>query len=119
MQPNLYEIDFLKSLLLSLTSESLALYLLLQINFFKKFKVFKIQNILFVGILATVTTLPYLWFVIPAFVHNTVSYHIIGELSVLFLESLIYYLFFRTDYKRILIISLICNACSYLLGLIS
>ncbi len=119
MQPNLYEIDFLNSLLLSLVSESLTLYLLLQTKYFKEFNKVKTQNILLVGILATVTTLPYLWFVVPAFVHNIVSYHIIGEFSVVFIESLIYFLFLKMDYKRLLIISFLCNAVSYLTGLLS
>jgi len=113
-----YEINFLYSLLLTVVTESILLYLLLFIPYFNKIREKGIPRVIFAGVLATILTLPYLWFVLPIILHNKTAYHLWGELSVVFVESLIYYFILNTDFKKLLILSLLCNAGSYLLGLL-
>jgi multisubunit Na+/H+ antiporter MnhB subunit len=110
-----YEILFLKALFYTILIETVILFLLVKTIFRKA----KLNNtvILFAGILASSTTLPYLWFVLPRFISNKFAYIAVGELSVVFIESLIYYFIFRIKYSYSLFISIICNLCSFLAGL--
>jgi hypothetical protein len=117
MPNNFYEIDFLRSLFLSLCLEGLVLFSLIELPFFAEIGIKRVKIVGF-GIFATCATLPYLWFVLPAFIHNRLAYHIIGEISVVLLESVIYYILVDSNYKKLLLISLICNTTSYAIGLL-
>lgn len=111
-----YEINFLKALLLTISIETAVLFLL--------FKVFyttlKRSNwmLLLTGILATLATLPYLWFILPLFLHTKLGYVIVCEGSAIVVESVIILGLLRTGYWKALLISLVCNSSSYLVGLL-
>jgi hypothetical protein len=117
MNPAQYELKFLFSLFLTIVSECTLLIVLIRFRFFKELKKHSLGSILLIFGLASAATLPYLWFVLPAFLHNKVMFHIIGELSVVLAESLIYFVVFKIDYKRMLLLSFLCNLFSYLIGL--
>lgn len=111
-----YEILFLKSLLLTIIIETIALFVI-----FKFFTTkFKINNytLLFTGILATFATLPYLWFIFPVIFKTNVWYHFSSETFAVLTESLIIMGLLRINYKESIIISFICNMSSYIIGLI-
>ena len=69
------------------------------------------------GILASVLTLPYLWFVLPLFT-NTIHYIYIGELLVFLIEGLVYYEFLEIKLTKALILSFTANLISFIVGTI-
>jgi len=110
-----YENLFLKALVLTISIETIILFVLVK-TFFRKSNLSNIL-IIFSGILASFSTLPYLWFVLPHFIHNKISFIIAGEIMVVIIESLIYFFLLRLKYSYSLLISFICNLFSFLLGL--
>ena len=111
-----YEVFFLKSLVLTVIIELFVLFLLIKI-FYKKYGIAN-NVILFAGILASVATLPYLWFILPYFIINRLLYILISEIFAVLAESLIYYYIFRFKYSVSLFLSFACNMVSFLTGLI-
>ncbi|MCX6751663.1 MAG: hypothetical protein NT161_02770 [Candidatus Nomurabacteria bacterium] len=112
----LYEQKFLLALFLTLISEVPIVFVL--VRYFYKYKDIKIPTIVFVGILASVLTLPYLWFVLPAFVFNQTLYVMLGETLVVLIEAIIYYKLLKLKLLDSLVISLIANIVSIILGLL-
>lgn len=111
-----YEIDFLKSLALTIFVETIVLLLLTKVVF--KEPKNKTWIIIFAGITVSLATLPYLWFIFPLFLKSKLLYKIVSEVSAIFIESLIYFGFLRIDYRKALIISIICNSISFISGMI-
>lgn len=111
-----YELQFLEALTITIIIETVVLLILCKV-FFETPRVNN-YSILLTGILASFATLPYLWFVLPAFIKTTLWYHVIGELSVTLAESFIIMGMLRMNYRKSLIISVTCNAVSYLSGLL-
>lgn len=111
----LYETRFLLALLFSLIIEVPFLFILIKYIFL--IKNLKNLDILSVGIIATTLTIPYLWFVIPAFV-NAAYYVYIGEGIVIITEAVIYLLLLKIGSIKSLIISIILNMLSYGIGLL-
>lgn len=110
-----YEIGFLKALLLTIIVETAVLFLLFKLYF----KTLKISNwiLLLTGILATLATLPYLWFIFPLFIHVKLWYIVVSELSAIVIESVIILGLLKINYPKALLVSFVCNATSYLIGL--
>ena len=117
MQDFQYEINFLYALIFTVISEVLIALLLVRISYYKQLKHFKVNEIIGIVALASIITLPYLWFVLPAFINNKFLYHIVGELGVVFIETLLYFYMFKIGFKRSLSLSFLCNLFSYLLGI--
>jgi hypothetical protein len=111
-----YEIDFLKALALTITIETVVLFVLIKV-FYTKFQI-KNWVILISGITASFATLPYLWFILPIFIKSKIYYSLVAELTAVILESFILLGFLRVNYKNALLISIICNSISYITGLI-
>src|SRR5690242_4457960 len=111
-----YEINFLKALLLTITIETAVLFLL----FHTIFKTGKPVNwlLLLTGVTATLATLPYLWFILPIFIHSKLWYNIVCESLAIAVESVIILGLLRIKYPKALLVSLICNMASYLTGLL-
>lgn len=111
-----YEIGFLKALLLTITIETAVLFLLFKVVF----KPLTTSNwlLLLTGILATFATLPYLWFILPLFIHAKLWYIIVCEGLAISLESVIIFGLLKINYPKALLVSVICNTTSYLVGLL-
>lgn len=112
----MYEQKFLLSLLLTLIAEVPVVFVL--VRYLYKYKDIKIPTIISVSILASVLTLPYLWFVLPTFVSNRTLYVILGETLVVLVETIIYYKVLRLKLLDSFIVSLIANIASVILGLL-
>lgn len=108
-------VNFLKALFITILVELIVLFIL----FRTKYKALNIKTylLLAVGILASLSTLPYVWFVLPIFIKTNLIYIITSELSVIIIESLLIFGILRIDYKKALIVSIICNVTSFLIGL--
>ena len=111
-----YEFNFLKALLLTISIETAVLFFLFKVFY----KTLKQSNwiLLLTGILATFATLPYLWFILPLFIHAKLWYIIVSEVSAIVIESVIILGLLKINYSKAMLISLICNSSSYLVGLL-
>ncbi|MDP4240394.1 MAG: hypothetical protein Q8904_13085 [Bacteroidota bacterium] len=111
-----YEIDFLKSLLFTVSIETVVLFLLFKLPH----KSLNINNklLLLTGFLTTFSTLPYLWFILPMVIKSKLAYTIISEVAAVLVESVIIKELLRISYKRALGVSFICNMTSFLIGLL-
>ncbi len=111
----LYEYKFLLALGITLIIEVPIVWILFKKIFkFKKVKTFKL---ILIALLASISTLPYLWFILPIFIKDGSLFFIIGEVLVVFIEALIYKTIILKTSKAFLI-SLIANIASFSLGLI-
>jgi len=111
----MYEISFIIALILTLVVEITVLFIIIK----KIFKIRKIQNskLLFIGFIASFATLPYLWFVFPAFL-DRLQFIILGEVFVFLIELLIYNQFLKLNIKQSAIVSFLCNMASIIVGLL-
>ncbi len=110
----LYEIIFLLSLGLTLLIEGIiAIFFLHVINRKEKFKIWKI---IFVELIGSSLTLPYLWFIFPIFFRERFWFLLIGETFVVITEMMIYYQLLSIGFKESISISIIKNSFSFLLS---
>ncbi|HET6559789.1 MAG TPA: hypothetical protein VFG54_20855 [Prolixibacteraceae bacterium] len=72
--------------------------------------------LLLTGVIATMATLPYLWFIFPMFIHSKLWYNVVCESFAVVVESVIILGLLRIRYPKALLISLICNMASYGIG---
>jgi hypothetical protein len=112
------EYKFLIALIFTIIIETVVLFLVIRGLLRIDAKKIPGRLLLFSGFLASFSTLPYLWFILPSFIASYFYLVIVGELSVTIMESAIYYFLLRTTVKNALIISSLCNLASFLLGLI-
>lgn len=68
--------------------------------------------------LASILTLPYIWFILPAFAPKGTVFIICSELFAFFLEAAWYILALKINIKQAAILSAAANAFSFLIGLI-
>lgn len=112
----IYEQQFLFSLLLTLIIEIPAACLVIK-YLYKKTEI-KISKIIFVGFAANALTLPYFWFITPAFIPDRNTYIVTGELLVIIVEAIIYNQLLKLKLPEALAVSLVANGSSMLLGLL-
>lgn len=80
---------------------------------FKKNK-YKTSQLIFVGILASFSTIPYVWFVFPNIQHwSRQTALLVSEPFAFFIEALWYRFVLKTDWKTSFAISFVCNFISY------
>lgn len=111
-----YLIQFWKSLLLTITLETIALFFLCKL-FYKKDNL-KTWKIILTWILASSITLPILRFVLPHIFHNYTVYAIFGEIFVTFVEVFIIKYLLDINRQKATIASVVCNLFSVIIGLL-
>ena len=115
---NFYEIEFLKALLFTVSIETIVLLILVKvIPFFKKYNISNLK-IIFTGILSSFATLPYVWFIFPAFIFDQNLYIMTSESFAVITETLIFRHLLKLKFKNSLLLSLACNMISFAAGLI-
>lgn len=108
-----YETKFLISLVLTIFIEVIVLLLFIKGAYKLKEKGYR--EIIIAGILASMLTLPYIWFVLPVYI----KYHVLtGELSAIIAEAGIYWKLLRLKFSRALLVSAAANIISLVSGLI-
>jgi len=112
-----FEQLFLCALIFTVAVETSALFLCARLLFKMKRKDTPDALLLFCGIALSFATLPYVWFVFPAFTSGT-AYVVCAELFAFAAEAVGYKYILRVDWKRAAALSFICNAASFLLGLL-
>ncbi len=76
----------------------------------------KTGRVLAIGVLCSSATLPYLWFILPAWTHNPNVLMAIGEPAVTSVEAGIMMLALPAKPARALALSFACNLISFLAG---
>jgi hypothetical protein len=112
----LYETFFLLALVTSLVIEVPILIGLVRVVF--QNEDLTLTRIFSAGVLCTVVTLPYLWFVLPPYV-DAAYFPFVGEAVVVAVEALILNRLLGLAPKTAIICSVIMNAASYGFGLIA
>ena len=75
------------------------------------------RKFLIPAVLASTLTLPYLWFVLPAYTHDGGIYIVVGELLVTLIEALIYKSLLSLSYQQVFLLSFIANLASFSFGI--
>jgi len=104
---------FLPALLLTIALETGVLFIALKL--LEKDRYYPATRILFSGFFASFATLPYVWFVIPIWLHSK-HYLTVGEAGAVVVETLFYRQFLKLDWTKAFLISVLCNLVSYFLG---
>jgi hypothetical protein len=113
----LYEALFLRGLLFT-ESVEIIIFLALYYFWLKKKDAQSLLYGLFVCILATALTLPYVWFIFPVFIKDHLVYVISAEAFAYVTESLIYLVLLKSRFFQAIIISTLCNTGSFILGIL-
>lgn len=66
-------------------------------------------------VIANLLSLPYLWFVLPLFMSRQILIPV-GEVFVLLIEALVYHRALKLSVRHALVVSLVANIASFLLG---
>ena len=112
-----YESLFLFSLLFTVAVETAALFLCARVLFRMTRKEASDALLLFCGVALSFATLPYVWFIFPMFASG-IAYVAGAEIFAFAAEAIGYKFILHVGYKRALALSFICNAASFLLGLL-
>jgi len=112
-----YEQLFIYALIFTAAVETAALFLCARVLFKMKQKQAPDALLLFCGIALSCATLPYVWFVFPM-LSSGVAYIALAEAFAFAAEAIGYKFILRVDWKRAAALSFICNAASFLLGLL-
>ncbi|MBA4336874.1 hypothetical protein C0416_03850 [bacterium] len=118
-----YELAFLKALSLTIGLECFMAVLLKKF-FGGRLKLSSVSYIRLIGFVAVASalTLPYAWFILPAF-FSGLTYILIAEVSVTLVEAVFYGFALKLPYKipiwSAITLSVAANAFSYLVGLAS
>ncbi len=112
-----YETRFLHALLLTVAVEGAVIVAMLR--FFPGVNKWKIplRRAVGAGVVPSVATLPYLWFVLPAFLTGYYLRTVIGEAGIILVETIILRLLLNLPLRDCAILSLLANIASILAGL--
>jgi hypothetical protein len=112
----MYEIKFLQALVFTVTIETALLFVIIGC-FLKEIGLQKnLWRILITGIVCSGFTLPYIWFILPAFVSEKTVFAIIAETWAVIAETVIIMWALRMNALKSFLISFVCNASSFILG---
>ena len=75
-----------------------------------------LRKVLFAGFIASIATLPYLWFLVPEFTDEH-TYLPLGEALVIVVEAIVFRFVLDLPYRTCLWLSAACNLCSLAVGL--
>jgi hypothetical protein len=109
-----YELQFLSSLLLTVCIEFFVVFALVKYYFKRSYS---LKAFLFAGLLPSVATLPYAWFIFPMlFPHNHLAYVYFTEITVSIIEVFIIAHLLKLPIKQGFIISFAANMSSFFIG---
>ena len=112
-----YEYSFLLSLFLTVIVETSVLFIVARCFLIRDTSHLSNGLLLFAGIFASFSTLPYLWFILPVFIKPYYLYAAVGEFLVVLIECVFYYFVLRIGSRKALFLSFVCNLASFLTGL--
>ena len=113
-----YETQFLYALLLTVGVEGLVVVPALRIIPGLRSVRFSLLRVIGAGVLPSAATLPYFWFVLPAFIQNYLPRVVIGEISIFLIEAILLRLIITIPLKYCMLLSLLANGASIGAGLV-
>lgn len=116
---NAYEIQFLKALTVTVAVEAVVVLGLLYTGFFKKAGIsVSWPNRLAAATIPSFATLPYLWFVLPAFIGTYLLRTILGEIGIVLTEMVMIRFLTGLPWWKSALLSFFANVLSIIIGLI-
>jgi len=112
----LYEQKFLFSLVLTLIVEIPIVVFL--VKYLYKHEEIKIYKVVLIGFVASALTMPYFWFVLPAYISDRGVYIFSGEFVIICVEAIIYNQLLKLKLSEAFTVSFIANIASVFLGLV-
>ena len=106
------------ALLVTLVLEITCLLFVVNALWGGKYRRMNQGRVIFAGAICSALTLPYVWFIIPYLVPGYWDYMITAESSAVVVEAFVYVRILSWCYRRAFVVSLICNAVSFCVGLL-
>ncbi len=111
-----FEARFLVALALTVLVETTVILGLVRMAFRLAASELSLARCLFAGFFASFATLPYLWFVLPAFIRSYGASVVVGELGVFAVEAVAYVYLLNLPLRRTAVLSLVANLASIAAG---
>jgi len=111
--------QFLFNWALTIVVETLIFIFIVRVSFKISKEKISLTRLILGGLFASSITIPWVWFVFPYFLSNSLILAVaVGEFFAFAAETVFYWSMFEMSWRRSLIISFACNASSYILGLL-
>lgn len=112
-----YTYRFLFALVFTVFIETIVLWIFIRKIFKFKNGRFSTSNIIFAGIMASFSTIPYVWYVSPILIYRSFKLSLIlSEAFAILVEAIFYRFYFDVKFRYSLLISFVCNLSSWGLG---
>jgi len=111
-----YEHRFLIAFFITIAIETSALFFIFKFIFRDALIIQKTRRLLFAGFFGSFATLPYGWFVFPFLINVSRLSLIASEITAFVLEAFLYYFILSISLRKSFLVSLSCNAASFLFG---
>jgi hypothetical protein len=112
-----FDVRFLVSLAITVVVETCVIVCCIRFIFKITSLQLPLHRCLFAGFFASFATLPYLWFVLPAFVHSYPVQVTAGESGVFVIEAAAYMFLLDLPLRRTVVLSFLANLASVIAGL--
>lgn len=114
-----YEVRFLQALALTVAVEGCVIIALVRLLPAIRRYAPSLLKTIAAGTVPSMATLPYLWFVVPAFIKTYTAQSIAGEIGVFAVEIVIIRLLVNLPLRWCTLLSLAANGASILAGLVA
>ena len=112
-----YTHKFIFYLFFTVLTETVIIFFIIRYLFRISSKELKTAKLIFSGIFASFSTIPYVWYIFPILIYWSYGWSLIlSELSAFFIEAVFYSIFLKLNYKKSLFVSLISNSSSFFLA---
>ncbi|MCD6497189.1 MAG: hypothetical protein J7M25_02660 [Deltaproteobacteria bacterium] len=116
-QRTVYETLFLQGLAITVVTETTLLVLFVRVSLRDSADADPpLMHLLACGLLCSGATLPYIWFVLPRYIHTRSVYVVVAECFAVLVEIGIIRLVLRLSWARSAVASLLCNLGSFGIG---
>ena len=112
-----YTYRFLFALVFTIFIETIILWIFIRKIFKFEDGRFSTSNIIFAGIMASFSTISYVWYVFPILIYWSLKLSLIlSEIFAFLVEAVFYRFYFDVKFRYSLLISFVCNLFSRGLG---
>jgi len=112
-----YTYRFLFALVFTIFIETIILWIFIRKIFKFKDGRFSTSNIIFAGIMASFSTISYVWYIFPILIYWSFKLSsILSEIFAVLVEAVFYRFYFDMKFRYSLLISFVCNLFSWGLG---
>jgi hypothetical protein len=113
-----YTYQFLTALFVTSAVELLILLLIWYVTRNTTLKEIQLGRLLLFGLIGSLLTLPYIWFVFDNFIENRTIFAFVSEGFAITIEAVIYSLGLQINLGKSFLLSGICNLASFITGML-